>query len=308
MSPAPRLLSPAAATLAVRTLAVGTLAACAGRAPSPAPAPAPTPRAPAPAATPAPAPATDAATAWRFDWSTTAQHFVVRTEADVERSGGTAERERVESAAQVTLAIQTAGTGSARAVAARVDSLRVRTSERIAGGAASSPASGVGVRGTVSARGAVRLEVVNATALGGCTTPAGAQAVVAVALARETLPRIPAALTVGARWRDTLATATCAGPVPVAVQSVAAYEVEGRDGALLRVRRRTTSTLRGQGFAGGQAVRVTGTGTADATLRLDPALGALRDVAGEGRTTMAMTIGTATHTFEQRARLRVEAR
>jgi hypothetical protein len=304
----PRAAAAPAPALVSAALAAATLAACAGRAPAPEPAPAPaTPGAPAPTA--APAPAADAATAWRFAWSTTAQTLAVRTEADVERTGGGSERERVESAALVTLAVQTAGTGGTRAVAARVDSLRVRASDRVAGGApATSPAVGVGVRGTVSARGAVRLEVANAGTLGGCATPAGAQAVTALAIARETLPRIPAALTVGARWRDTLTTASCAGPVPVAVQSVAAYEVEGRDGALLRVRRRTTSTLRGQGFAGGQAVRVTGTGTADATLRLDPVLGALRDVTGEGRTTMAMTIGTATHTFEQRARLRVEAR
>ncbi|MGZ8413579.1 MAG: hypothetical protein ACXWZS_09375 [Gemmatirosa sp.] len=291
----------AVGTRAVGTLAVGTLAACAGRAP--APAPAPTPRAPAPAA-----PATDAATAWRFAWSTTAQTFAVRTEADVERTGGGgSERERVESAAQVTLAVQTAGANGTRAVAGRVDSLRVRASERVAGTAATAPpAAMVPVRGAVSARGAVRLDVASTAAVGGCATPAGAQAITALAIAREALPRIPAALTVGARWRDTLATGSCAGPLPVAVQSIAAYEVEGRDGALLRVRRRTTSALRGQGYAGGQSVRITGSGTADATLLLDPERGALRSVTGEGRTTMSMTFGTATHAFEQRTRLRVE--
>lgn len=304
MSDAPRSVPLVAAALAT------LLAACAGRATPPS-SPAPTPRAPTPTPAPAPAPAADAATAWRFAWSTTAQTFAVRTEADVERTdgGGASEQERVESLAQVTLAVQTAGTGGTRAVAARVDSLRVRASERVAGGATPpAPATGIGLRGTISARGAVRLDAVNAGALGGCTTPAGAQAVTALAIARETLPRIPAALTLGARWTDTLTTASCAGPVPVAVQTVAAYEIEGRDGALLRVRRRTTSSLRGQGFAGGQAVRVTGTGTGDALLRLDPTRGALRDVGGEGRTTLTMTLGTTTQTFVQRTRLRVEAR
>ena len=46
----------------------------------------------------------------------------------------------------------------------------------------------------------------------------------------------------------------------------------------------------------------------DATLMLDPVRGVLRGVTGEGRTTMTMTIGTATHAFEQRTRVTVQAR
>lgn len=303
MSDLPRLRPCLAASLALMALA-----ACAGRASAPAGAPAPTPRAPA-GATPTPAPASGAATSWRFAWSRDAQAFTVRSEAEVERAaagGAGAERERVESAAQVTLVVRPPAAGGTRAVAARVDSLRVRASARVAGAApAAPPAAAVPVRGSVTARGAVRLEL-EGGATGGCATPAGASAVTALALAREVLPRVPVSIAVGARWRDTVATTSCAGPVPVAVQSIAAYEVEGRDGALLRVRRRATSTLRGQGFAGGQSVRVAGSGTADATLLLDPVRGALRGVTGEGRTAMTMTIGTTAHAFEQRTRLRVE--
>jgi len=293
------------APAALLSVACAALAACAGRAPGPAETPAPAPRPPAGAT---PAPATPSATSWRFAWSTEAQAFAVRTEADVERSGtvGAAERERVESSARVTLAMLPAGSGGTRAVAGRVDSLRVRASARVSGGADAPLAAPVSVRGSIGARGAVRLDVDGTAAMGGCGTPAGASAITALAIARETLPRVPAALTVGARWRDTVATVSCAGPLPVTVQAIAAYEVEGQDGALLRVRRRTNSTLRGQGFAGGQSVRVSGSGTADATLLLDPARGALQGVTGEGRTTMTMTLGTATHAFEQRTRVRVE--
>ncbi|GLC24583.1 hypothetical protein rosag_10960 [Roseisolibacter agri] len=290
------------------------LGACAGRAPAPTDAPAPSPRPPA-GATPTPAPS--ATTSWRFAWSPDVQAFAVRTEADVERtgggsaSGGGAERERVESSAHVSLAVQPAGSGGTRAVVGRVDSLRVRASARVSGGADPAPAPPVGLRGSVSPRGAVRLDVDGTAAAGGCGTPTGASALTALAVAREALPRVPAGttpLTVGARWRDTVATTTCAGPLPVSVQAIAAYEVERQEGALLRVRRRANSTLRGQGFAGGQSVRVTGTGIADATLLLDPARGVLRGVTGEGRTTMTMTIGTATHAFEQRTRVTVQAR
>jgi hypothetical protein len=90
------------------------------------------------------------------------------------------------------------------------------------------------------------------------------------------------------------------------VQSVASYEVLPPDGALVRLRRQSTSTLAGQGYGAGQPVRVAGSGTADATLVLDPARGTLRSVAGEGRTTLTVTLGAITQTFAQRTRLGVQ--
>ncbi len=239
---------------------------------------------------------------WHFAWGAGAQRYLVRSEAEVARGS---ERERVESEAQVTLAVQPAGSGGTRAISGRVDSLRVRASERVAGTAAAPPSTSVAVRGTIAARGAVRLE--SDAAAAGCASAAGAAAATALGLAREAVPRVPATLSVGARWADTTSVAGCAGPLPVTVRAVSAYEVEGAAGGAVRVRRRTTSTVRGQGFAGGQSVRVQGSGSAEALLLLDPVRGALREVTGEGRATFSTTVGAAAQTFEQRTRVRVSA-
>jgi hypothetical protein len=259
-------------------------------------------------ATPAPAPATG----WRFAWSPTPGTLAVRVEADVEGSasgapGAAPERERIESSAQVTLAVQPAGTSGTRTVAGRVDSLLLRASARVTGEVPPAPAPSVGVRGTVTARGPARLDLAPGVEAG-CTTPAGAAALTALGLAREALPPVPPTLQIGARWRDTLVTASCAGPIAVAVQSVASYEVLPPEGTLVRVRRQSTSTITGQGHGAGQSVRVAGSGTADAILLLDPSRGSLRRVTGEGRTTLAVTIGLTTQSFAQRTRLVVEGR
>ncbi|MDF1505066.1 hypothetical protein PYV61_19100, partial [Roseisolibacter sp. H3M3-2] len=271
-------------------------------APTPRPAPRPPAAPPAPAPTAAP-PAAVETGPWRFAWTTEARQFRVRTEADVARAG---ERERVETTGLVTVAVLPVQGGSPRGVSARVDSLLVRASERVAGRASPGPAAPATMRGTISARGAVRLE--SEAAAAGCASPGGAAALTALGLAREVMPRVPATLTAGLRWRDTTSVAGCAGPLPVTVQTVVAYEVEGAERGAVRVRRRTTSTLRGQGFAGGQAVRVAGTGSADAVLVLDAGRGALREGSGEGTSTVTLTMGTAVETFSQQTRVRVEPR
>ena len=285
----------------------GALAAgCASGPASPPPAPAPTPTPGVPTPVPAPAPATG----WRFAWSPTPGTFAVRVEADVESTvpGGTVpERERIESAARVTLAVQPAGTSGTRTVDGRVDSLHLRASARVAGEAPAAVSPVIGVRGAVAPRGPARLDLAPGVEAG-CTTPAGAAALTALSLARETLPPVPPTLQVGARWRDTLVTASCAGPIAVAVQSVASYEVLSPEGALVRLRRQSTSTLAGQGHGAGQTVKVAGSGSADATLLLDPERGSLRRVTGEGRTTLTVTVGLTTQTFAQRTRLVVEGR
>ena len=294
--------------IATAALASALAAGCAPGPASPAPAPTPTP-VPATPVTPTASPTPVPATGWRFAWSPTPGAFAVRVEADVEGSapGGAPERERIESSALVTLAVQPAGASGTRTVAGRVDSLLLRASARVAGEAPPAPAPGIGVRGTVTARGPARLELA-AGVEAGCTTPAGAGALTALGLAREALPPVPPTLQVGARWRDTLVTASCAGPIPVAVQSVASYEVLSPEGALVQVRRQSTSTIAGQGYGAGQTVRVVGSGSADATLLLDPARGSLRRVTGEGRTTLTVTVGVTTQSFAQRTRLAVEGR
>jgi hypothetical protein len=228
----------------------------------------------------------------------------VRTEAEVENAG---ERERVETSAVVTLAVLPGpGAAGGRGVSARVDSLRVRASARVAGDAPAPAVAPVTIRGTIGTRGAPRLA--SDAAAAGCASPGGSAALTALGLAREVVPRVPATLTAGLRWRDSASVAGCAGPLPVAVQVVAAYEVEGAAGGVVRVRRRTTSTLRGHGFAGGQSVRVAGSGSAEALLLLDASRGALREASGEGRATLSTTVGTTVQTFGQRTRISVTSR
>jgi hypothetical protein len=283
---------------AVLALAVGCAPRVEPAAPAPTPAPTPVPE----------APRSEPATAWRFAWAPASTTLLVRVEADVESAlaGAAPERERVETAGRVTLAVQPAGASGSRSVAGRVDSLQLRASARVA--SQPPPAvPGIVVRGTVAARGPARLDL-GPGVEAGCTTPAGAAALTALGLAREALPPVPTALQIGTRWRDTLVTASCAGPIPVVVQSVASYEVLAPEGPLVRLRRQSTSTLSGQGYGAGQPVRVAGTGTADATLLLDPARGTLRSVTGEGRTTLTVTLGAQTQSFAQRTRLRVEER
>ncbi|GJG86051.1 hypothetical protein tb265_12320 [Gemmatimonadetes bacterium T265] len=316
-----------AARSAIATL-VGA-AACAGRTPAP-------DATPAPVAAPAaerPVAAT-AGGATRFTWSAGERRVEVHTDALVTRDASTLagapaaapDAEHVISTAYLTAVLAPSDAPGATSVQGTVDSLVVNASARVRGDAAApnttpsttpvaTPAAtstlltGFRYRAASDARG-VRVEPADPATDLHCTAPAAAASLGAIAAVREALPRIPAGLAAGVRWRDTTVSASCAGPVLLVAQTVARYEsaadpaVPGR----LRVTRQSTTTARGQGAAGVRPMSVVATGTARGVYALDPARGQLVDGTGEGRTTVTVTLGGVVQRFTQQTRTQLVVR
>ena len=91
---------------------------------------------------------------------------------------------------------------------------------------------------------------------------------------------------------------------------VARYEVVGRAryGGVegVRVRREVASSWRGQAIARGQQVAVTGSGTGDGSVFLDPVGGRVLGAEGETRGTVRVTVGReVAQEFAQRGQVRV---
>ena len=295
---------------AAATAATVALGACAAR-PAPAGGPTPRPTIEAGAAEGGtgarPAPALPAA----FAWSVGTHRGILESELTVQRDGDAA-REVVRTRAVVrgTVGERPAG-GGARPLTGVVDSLVVQAGARVLGDSTATAdaqvTTGVRFRGVVDAR-AVRLDPESGVETR-CGTPSGGAALAALGAARERFPRLAATLAVGARWRDTTVTATCAGPALVIVTTESRYEVAGveADGTV-RVTRRSTSTLRGAGTAGARPVQVHGTGSASWRYAVDPAAGDVRRGEGESRTTLAVTVAGVTERYTQAVRGRLEAR
>ena len=243
----------------------------------------------------------------RFAYAPGTYRFEVRTDATVELVGSR-ERESVATAARVTYTL--APTARAVTLSGEVDSLVVRASARVTGGAGEPRAEPMRFRGTVDAR-AARLELEGVAPQ--CALPTGATRSAALASARETVLRVPAAIPVGTRWRDSATVGACSGEIPTTVTTVARYEVVGRarfDGAdVVRVRRETTTTSRGQGFARGRQVTIAGSGAGEGSVYLDPLGGRVVGAESEGRTTVRVVVGRdPAQEFTQQVRTRVTAR
>ena len=200
-----------------------------------------------------------------------------------------------------------------------VDSIVVQASARVTGGgSAGAPdprAAVIPFRGTVdasargaTAAGATRVELVDGAPR--CTVPEESARAAALTMARETVVRVPAAIPVGTRWHDSVTTAGCSGEIPTTVTAVVRYEVVGAarfggaDG--VRVRREGTTSWRGAGIARGRQVLLTGSGTAEGSLYLDPVGGRVLGGESEGRSTVRVTVGReAPQEFTQQTRVRV---
>lgn len=292
-----------------RRLAAGLCAltaACGGGiAPTPSPRPTDTPapeapRTPPPSATPAPTASTG-----RFALLPGAAAYDVRSDATIEMTAGpAAERGKETTATSARVSYELAPAGRGMAVTGEVAGLAVQAPERITGGA-TAPAAPVRFRGTIDPRGP-RLDVDGAAF--GCASPAGAAQIVALSAARETVLRVPATVAVGTRWRDTVSTIACRGPIPATVTSSAQYEVTAVEGARVRLRRETTLSMQGRGIAAGRTVSVSGTGSGSATLELDVARGRLARMDGESRSTVTVTLPDGPRQFTQTVRTQVRAR
>ena len=306
------------------------VAACAGRTPAPDVAPAPSD---APA-TPAPAPS--APTATRFTWGAAERRIEVHTDAVITRDGpaapgaaaasSTANGEHVVSTAYLTTVLAPADAPGATTIHGTVDSLVVSASDRVRGTApdATTPAAspttsgtpssnrvlaGLAYRGASDARG-IRIEAADPGTDLHCSAPTGAASLSALSAVREALPRIPANLAPGARWRDTTVTASCAGPVVLVAQTIARYEsaADPNTPGRLRVTRQSTTTARGQGTAGIRPMSVVASGTARAVYALDAARGQLVDGTGDGRTTVTVTLAGVAQRFTQQTRTQLVLR
>ena len=305
-------------TAAVPSLVLAT--ACGGGL---TPATSPTPvDAPAPARTVS-APAASGTT--RFTWSAGARRVEVHTDALVSRDGpapaaaAPSGSEHVVTVAYLTAVIAPADAPGATGVRGTVDSLVLNASARVrgtdttaaSGGAASTSTllTGFAYRAASDARG-VRIEAAEPATDLRCTATNGAASLSALAAAREAFPRVPADLAVGARWRDTTVTASCAGPVVLVAQTVARYESAADPDmpGQLRITRQSTTTARGQGSAGVRPVTVLASGTARTVYTLDPATGQLVGGTGDGRTTITMTVGGVAQRFTQQTRTQLVVR
>jgi hypothetical protein len=243
-------------------------------------------------------PSAPGAVAGRFTYAPGTYHYEVRTDASVELAG-TRERESVGTVAHLAYTVARDARGVA--IAGQVDSVAVQASARVAGDVTARPSAPVRFRGTVdptppragqTARGAA-LELVG----GGprCTLPEGAVQAAALAAAREAVVRVPASIAVGTQWRDSTTAPGCSGEIATAVTVVSRYEVVGQatvDGTpAARLRRETSVTVRGQGFARGQPVVVTGTGAGSGSVYVDAAGGRVLGGESETRSTVRVIVG-----------------
>ncbi len=303
-----------ACAVVLAACATAGAAACAGSTPAPAAAPAPVDAPPAARAPDTPAAASGAT---RFSWSAGPRGIEVRTDVDVTSDGPASvaasapgpvtspAAQHIASVASISAMLTLSDPPAADAppavvVSGVVDSLVVNASTLIAG---------LRFRAASDARG-VRVEAADPAVDLRCTAPNGAAALGALAAVREALPRIPAGLAAGARWRDTTVTASCAGPVLLVAQTVARYESAADPAApgRLRVTRQSITSARGQGTAGIRPLTVVATGTARTVYALDPARGQLVDGSGEGRTAVTLTVSGVPQRFTQQTRTRLTVR
>jgi hypothetical protein len=135
-----------------------------------------------------------------------------------------------------------------------------------------------------------------------------------IAAVQSLFVRLPATLSVGTTWQDTVVTVTCRGELPLTSTAVRRYRVVGPTSwngrPALEVERSGTLTLASTDTVGSGAVAtgtstnrmsVTGTGTSASTLQVDPTTGLLLSSRGEHHTTLTVTTGRSALPFQQDA-------
>ncbi len=118
------------------------------------------------------------------------------------------------------------------------------------------------------------------------------------------LPPVPAELSEGQRWQRRLVYGVCQGPIPVRVERTDSYTVTGRASELagtgVMLTRTSSFAYAGSGVEGQHNVRVTGSGSAQATLVLDPSVGRLVSAMEENNSEIDVTASGRTRRFSQR--------
>jgi hypothetical protein len=118
------------------------------------------------------------------------------------------------------------------------------------------------------------------------------------------LPPVPQELREGARWQRRQVYAICQGMIPVRVERTDSYVVTGRaqqiGGGGVTVSRSSSLVYAGAGVEGQHNVRLTGSGSGQASLVLDASAGQLVSVEGESVSEIDITASGRTRRFTQR--------
>lgn len=125
------------------------------------------------------------------------------------------------------------------------------------------------------------------------------------------LPPMPAELTEGLRWQRRSVYGICQGPIPIRVERTDSYTVTGRApqvaGIGVTLARSSSIAYAGSGVEGQHNVRVTGSGSAQATLVMDVSAGRLASVVEESVSEIGITASGRTRRFSQRIARTVRA-
>lgn len=118
------------------------------------------------------------------------------------------------------------------------------------------------------------------------------------------LPPVPLDLREGVRWQRRLVYGTCQGPIPIRVERTDSYIVTGRApevaGTGITLTRSSSISYLGSGVEGQHNVRVTGSGSGQATLIVDAAAGRLLSAVEESVSEIDITASGRTRRFSQR--------
>ena len=118
------------------------------------------------------------------------------------------------------------------------------------------------------------------------------------------LPPVPRELREGLRWQRRQIYASCQGPIPIRVERIDSYMVAGRApqvvGSGVTLSRSSSLAYAGSGVEGQHNVRISGSGSAQATLILDASAGRLISAMEESTSEIAITASGRTRRFSQR--------
>ena len=247
---------------------------------------------------PAPAPAV-------FSYAVGTYRYEIRNEATIASVSGDTRVDTVVTRAVLTYHLAQ-GSGDSLDVHGTVDTFTVSGGH----GAPVSPLpQPIPFRFTATSFGAVGPSLVDSASV--CGAPMSTLMVVA----HDLLPVIPVALSHGAEWQDSTATATCRAMVPVTSHAsrnaraewvVVPPEIAGVAAQTgYRILRTTTGSLAGEGQAAGRQVFLTGTSSTTSALYVSPVIGMLLGGVGDATTHLIIDTGTQRQEFIQQVRQRV---
>lgn len=126
------------------------------------------------------------------------------------------------------------------------------------------------------------------------------------------LPPVPLELREGARWQRRHVYGICQGPIPIRVERTDSYTVIGRApqvaGVGVTLTRSSSFAYAGSGVEGQHNVRITGSGSGQATLILDAAAGRFLSAIDESISDIGITASGQTRRFSQRIIRNVQSR